>query len=347
MLLIKNYIKKSLLIAGFFNLLSISEASDKINSFYYDFRSQYVQRFINSLDAYAKGHDVELDKYDGKTNANLQLTQIYSVINTREPLLINLIDPKLAQNVIDHVKPYGNRVVFFNRKPSQPILDSYKNAFFVGTKGESSGQAQFEIISDYIDYTRNYDRNKNGYLDVIFLQGEENSPDADGRTSKILKLFDERKILLNVISKNHDNWLAQVAYDDLKNQISRVGANNVDMIIANNDVMAIGAVKFLNTIGYNTGESNSVSHYIPVFGVDGIPEAIELIKSNKMTGTVFADFSALAKVATILATESLTDEDELTRKTWYKVKNKSVLIPFVKFSDFKDYSKRTYPISFH
>lgn len=328
-----------------FTSISALQAKDTIQTFYYDFRSQFVERFDHSLDAYAKGHDIELEKYDGKTRPNLQLSQIYSVITTGDPLLVNLIDPALAEEVINHVKLYGNRIVFFNRKPSQKVLDSYKNVFYVGTNGEFSGQIQFEVIEDYLKFEKEHDRNRNGYLDVIFLQGEKNSPDADGRTGRILKLFADRNIKINVISKNYDNWMAQDAYDDLKNQIARVGAGNVDMIISNNDVMATGAVRFLNTIGYNTGESNSVNNYIPVFGVDGIPEVIDLIKEGKMTGTVFADFSALAKVASILATESSTDESVLTRKIWFKVQNKSVMIPFVKFSDFKDYSLKTYPVA--
>lgn len=347
MLHTKNLLAQLLLLGGCFSIMSAALATDTIHTFYFDFRSQFVERFDHSLDAYAKGHGIELEKYDGKTKSNLQLSQIYSVISTRDPLLINLIDPNLAQDVIDHVKLYGNRIIFFNRKPSQQVLDSYDNVFYVGTNGEFSGQIQFEVIEDYLEYEKDHDRNKNGYLDVVFLKGEKNSPDADGRTGRILKLFAERNIKINVISKNHDNWMAQDAFDDLKSQIAKVGAGNIDMIIANNDVMATGAVKFLNTIGYNTGESTSVNNYIPVFGVDGIPEAIDLIRQKKMTGTIFADFSTLAKVASILATESSTNEEELTRKIWFKIKNKSVMIPFVKFSDFKDYFLKTYPMASH
>ena len=113
------------------------------------------------------------------------------------------------------------------------------------------------------------------------------------------------------------------------------------MIIANNDSMAVGAVDYLNTEGYNLGEeAKDKSRYIPVFGVDGIPDAIEYIRQKKMTGTVFADFSALAKASVDIALEDSLDDAELTRKIWYKVSDRKVLIPFVKYSSFKSYTKK-------
>ena len=114
------------------------------------------------------------------------------------------------------------------------------------------------------------------------------------------------------------------------------------MIIANNDSMAVGAVDYLNTAGYNLGrEHKDKSKYIPVFGVDGIPNATEYINQDKMTGTVFADFTALAKVCVDISLDDSTDDAELTRKLWYKVTDRKVSIPFVKYASFKKYAERS------
>ena len=113
------------------------------------------------------------------------------------------------------------------------------------------------------------------------------------------------------------------------------------MIIANNDAMAVGAVDYLNTEGYNLGaDSKNKAKYIPVFGVDGIPDAIEYIRQKKMTGTVFADFSALVKASVDIALDDSLDDAELTRKIWYKISDRKVLIPFVKYSSFKTYTRK-------
>lgn len=56
--------------------------------------------------------------------------------------------------------------------------------------------------------------------------------------------------------------------------------------------MAIGAVEALQKYGYNKGDK---SKYIPVFGIDGIPEAQDLIKKGYMAGTVLYDYRAFAE----------------------------------------------------
>jgi len=143
-----------------------------------------------------------------------------------------------------------------------------------------------------------------------------------------------------VLSQNFDDWDTQTAFNDVKTLSSKVGLKNIDMIIANNDAMAVGAVDYLNTQGYNLG-ADSKNKYIPVFGVDGIPDAIEYIRQKKMTGTVFADFSALAKASVDIALEDSLDDEVLTRKIWYKITDRQVLIPFVKYSSFKSYFKKS------
>ena len=50
--------------------------------------------------------------------------------------------------------------------------------------------------------------------------------------------------------------------------------------------MAIGAIEALQKYGYNKGDK---SKYIPVVGIDGIPEAKDLINKGFMTGTVIQD----------------------------------------------------------
>ena len=59
-------------------------------------------------------------------------------------------------------------------------------------------------------------------------------------------------------------------------------SDKIEAIISNDDSMAIGAVQALQKYGYNTGNKSKV---IPVVGIDGVPEAIELISKGFMLGT--------------------------------------------------------------
>ena len=74
----------------------------------------------------------------------------------------------------------------------------------------------------------------------------------------------------------------------------------VELVIANNDDMALGAVNALTNAGYNTGDEGA--KVIPVFGVDATDVAKELIAAGRMTGTIKQDAVGMADaVATITA----------------------------------------------
>ena len=77
---------------------------------------------------------------------------------------------------------------------------------------------------------------------------------------------------------------------------SSVNNNMVELVIANNDDMALGAIAALQAAGYNNGTGKT----IPVFGVDATDAAKEKIADGSMTGTIKQDAEGMAEaVATI------------------------------------------------
>ena len=71
----------------------------------------------------------------------------------------------------------------------------------------------------------------------------------------------------------------------------------VELVIANNDEMAIGAVTALQAAGYNNGDKT-----IPVFGVDATDDAKAMIAAGAMAGTIKQDAVGMADaIATISA----------------------------------------------
>ena len=70
----------------------------------------------------------------------------------------------------------------------------------------------------------------------------------------------------------------------------------VELVIANNDEMALGAVSALQTAGYN----KSGAKVIPVFGVDATDAAKDAIKNGSMIGSIKQDAEGMAKVITTI-----------------------------------------------
>ena len=80
---------------------------------------------------------------------------------------------------------------------------------------------------------------------------------------------------------------------------SEANGNMVELVIANNDDMGLGAITALETAGYNTGAEGSTT--IPVFTVDGLQAIVDAINAGNDTGAVGQSDSGLAEaVATLL-----------------------------------------------
>lgn len=80
-------------------------------------------------------------------------------------------------------------------------------------------------------------------------------------------------------------------------QYSEANGNMIELVIANNDEMALGAIAALQAAGYNTGSGK----VIPVFGVDATDAAKNAIAGGSMIGTIKQDAEGMAKTLVQLA----------------------------------------------
>ena len=114
-------------------------------------------------------------------------------------------------------------------------------------------------------------------------------------------------------------WDTAQAKDKMDAWLSGPNANKIEVVIANNDAMAMGAVEALKAHNKSS---------IPVFGVDALPEALALVKSGAMAGTVLNDANNQAKATFDLA-KNLADGKEPAAGTNWKIENKIVRVPYV------------------
>ena len=114
-------------------------------------------------------------------------------------------------------------------------------------------------------------------------------------------------------------WDTAQAKDKMDAWLSGPNANKIEVVIANNDAMAMGAVEALKAHNKSS---------IPVFGVDALPEALALVKSGGMAGTVLNDANNQAK-ATFELAKNLADGKDAAAGTNWKIDNKIVRVPYV------------------
>lgn len=298
----------------------------EVSVFYYDFADTYISTVRTAMDGYLNELGLEFNNYDGASNQTTQTEQIDTAIAKGSRLLIvNVVDTgsnDAAQSIVDKAKAAEIPVIFFNRSVEESVVSSYDKCVFVGTDYEMAGHMQGAMVGEYV--LANFDAldlNKDGKISYVMFKGQEGNMEAEARTQ--FGVEDANKVLteggkaeLEFYDANNANkylvdqkgaWsdaAAKEYMDTIFAQYSEDNGNMVELVIANNDGMALGAVSGLQEKGYNK-EGGKV---IPVFGVDAVDAAVEAIKAGSMTGTIKQDADGMAKTITTVCNNFLNEK---------------------------------------
>ena len=295
-------------------------ASDlNVAVFYYNYSDAFISNVRNEMDAQFEAIGITPSNYDGNTNQGTQMDQVNTAIaNGANVLVVNAVEAsadETTQSIVDAAQTAGIPVIFFNREVSDDVVNSYELAAFVGTDPAEAGHMQGELIGNYL--VENYDAvdlNGDGVISYVMFKGQENNPEAEYRTqysvedaNKILEengkpalaYYDSAAATQYLVDPN-GSWSAAAAQDymtTILSAYSEANGNMVELVIANNDDMGLGAITALETAGYNNGTGTT----IPVFTVDGLQGIVDAINAGKATGAVGQSASGLAEaVATLL-----------------------------------------------
>lgn len=275
------------------------------------------------------GGKVALTEYDAGNNQVAQHAQIDAAIaNKTELLLVNLVNVQAGANIADKAKKAGIPVIFFNREPDLESIKRYKKAAFVGTNAQEAGKLQGDIIKEIWTAHPEYDRNKDGVVQYIMLQGPVDSAEAIDRTEYSVKSAVEKGVKMEQVGETYTcDWDEKLALEAVRLALVMHGGN-IEFIIANNDAMALGAIKALQAHGFNK-ENGRPDQFIPVIGVDAIAEAVDAIHKGTMSATVKQDGAAMASAIAALALNALQGKDFIdgTAYTWDK-SGVAVRIPY-------------------
>lgn len=236
---------------------------------------------------------VEFIYYDAANNQGIQNQQLEEVLrNNIDGILVNIVDYNSSEPLVNRAKENNIPIIFFNREPTTlDSIQSYGKSIFIGTSGCQSGNMQGEMIINQIQNKIVLDRNRNNQLDYVLLKGPRNNKEAIERSRCVIEQINNSGIRTNELYSEFMDWDREITKERLTPVLSGI-ITDLEAIIANNDQMAIGAIETLQQYGYNLPGGRN---YIPVFGIDAIPEAIDLINLGIMEGTVQQDAKSMAE----------------------------------------------------
>ena len=202
-------------------------------------------------------------------------------------LCVNLVDRTAPSRIIRMAKQEDIPVLFFNREPVREDLMQWEKLYYIGCNAEQSGIMQGEIVADYIKNHPEVDKNQDGKIQYILLEGEAGHQDAISRTDCSVKTIMDKGVDLEKLSYQFADWNRGQAENRMTQLISQYGSQ-IELVISNNDEMALGAVEAYDN------SSISRDKWPVIFGIDGLDDALQAIKQGNMQGTVYNDKEAQA-----------------------------------------------------
>ena len=291
---------------------SSSKKDGEVAVFWYTFGDTYLSSVRAALNTALTNAGVKYQDYDANGSQTTQTEQIQTAITKgASVLVVNIVDASsddATQAIVDMAKNANTPLVFFNRSVSEEIVSAYDKAAYGGTDYTQAGHMQGEMIGNYL--VANYDAidlNGDGVISYVMFKGQEGNAEADARTQygvedadavltgagkAQLSFYDANNTSKYLVDQN-GAWSAAQGQDYMQTilaQYSEANNNMVELVIANNDDMALGAIAALQAAGYNNGTGKT----IPVFGVDATDAAKEKIADGSMTGTIKQDAEGMA-----------------------------------------------------
>ena len=208
-------------------------------------------------------------------------------------LCVNLVDRTAPSRIIRMAKQEDIPVLFFNREPVREDLMQWEKLYYIGCNAEQSGIMQGEIVADYIKNHPEVDKNQDGKIQYILLEGEAGHQDAISRTDLSVKTMIENEIELEKLSYQFADWNRAQAENRVSQLIDQYGSE-IELILSNNDEMALGAVEAYKNADYRQTERPII------FGIDGLTDALEAVEHGTMQGTVYNDKEDQARMIALL-----------------------------------------------
>lgn len=247
----------------------------------------FINNIRSAMEEKAKQYELEtgikvtLDIQDAKGNQNTQNNQVERFLSLGcDVLCINLVDRTSASVVIDKAITAVVPVVFFNRQPVAEDMNRWDRLYYVGTDAKKSAILQAQIITDlYGQQPEQFDLNGDGVISYVLLEGESSHQDSLIRTEWSIQTLKDGNIPIEKLTGGIANWERSQG-SALMEQWLESYPGKIELVISNNDDMALGAIDALERWGINN---------INLVGIDATQPGTEAVMSGKMLGTVAID----------------------------------------------------------
>ena len=295
----------------------------------YSAADNFVSYIGQSISNTSKGI-FQVNVEDGQNDQTNQLNQVDTMIaRGAKVIALALVDTTAAPAVIEKAKEAGNLpVIFFNNKPDDKDLLSYDNVYFAGNTGSDWGAIiQGEMVAKAFKENPEFDKNGDGKIQLVNIMGDPGHAATAPRAEYAKKAINDAGLEYELLAEDTGMWATANAKDKMDAWISKFG-DEIEFIITANDAMALGALTSIQAVGYNTEGADS-EKYIPIIGIDALPEILSKIETGEVQGSVLQDAKTQGEVVVKMAANLANGKDPLDGMDGFTLdESKCVDVPY-------------------
>lgn len=294
--------------------------SIKIGVTVYDQYDTFVSQMMTDFNEYAAeqeeqtGIAINVEVYNAAGSQSTQNSQVEEMLDAGcNVICANLVDRTEPTTIIDMAEKNNVPVIFFNRELVEEDLERWDRVYYVGAKAFESGIMQGEIAADAFKENPDADKNGDGVFQYVVLEGEAGHQDAIVRTEYAVSTIIDNGVEVEKLAYGIANWNRAQAQNRMEQMLGQY-KNKIELVLANNDDMALGALDAYKNLNYTEA-------LLPVFiGIDGTDMGLKAVEDSSMAGTVYNDKEgqarAIAKLSAALVIGKEAEEIKFTNENY-------------------------------
>ena len=235
----------------------------------FDDNFQTILRTAAEKHAKSLGHDILIE--DAREDVGTQISQIQNFIASGvDAIMLAAVSAESTPAITEMVKSAGIPLVYINRRPVD-IDNLGGKSTYVGSDDYVAGKLEAEAVCELTG----------GKGNAVILIGILTNEAAQSRTKAVKDVVSTGACSgIKIVAEQVGDWQRTKGADIVTNWLS--SGIRPDIVFANNDEMALGAIQALKSAGISMDD-------VVVAGVDATPDAIKSMEAGELDVTVFQD----------------------------------------------------------
>lgn len=258
---------------------------------------------VATVDQYVTAVEKEVQKQGGKmisltANENqtqkdpdMQFNQVKQLIDkgAKSVIVVFVSDRETADNqmkIIEYAEQKNVAIIAGRRAIPQKLFTRFNNLYSITVSPSLLGMQQGRMVVEQWQKNAAWDKNEDQKMSFAMLKGPAEAAQAKTRVDNALNAIrqDERMVGSELVLSAHSGWKIEDAEKVVASWIKSGEIDKIEVIVANSDELALGAIKALKTAD---------KPLLPIFGINASPAGLESIQNNELMGSILPDSATM------------------------------------------------------